>query len=176
MLENWTWHKESLALISAHHETGEPLPEEMVSKMLAAQNYLAASGMVRQLEFGLFDFRLHTEYRQGDKDKIASLRDELKQSVAVVTEPEWTRMAHSFSHIFSGGYAAGYYSYLWADVLATDAFSRFEQEGIFNPAVGQSYLQAFLSQGGSDSPMAMFRAFMGREPEPEALLRQRGIL
>lgn len=176
MLENWTWDKEALALISAHYETGEPLPKEMVEKMLKAKNYLAASGMVRQLEYGLFDFRLNTEYQQGDDTIIARLRDDIKRTVAVVHDPEWTRMAHSFTHIFSGGYAAGYYSYLWADVLATDAFSRFEEEGVLNAKVGQEYLEAFLSQGGSDSPMTMFRAFMGRDPKPDALLRQRGIL
>ncbi|MDO4251490.1 MAG: M3 family metallopeptidase, partial [Moraxella sp.] len=161
MLENWTWDKEALALISAHYETGEPLPKEMVEKMLKAKNYLAASGMVRQLEYGLFDFRLNTEYQQGDETIIARLRDDIKRTVAVVHDPEWTRMAHSFTHIFSGGYAAGYYSYLWADVLATDAFSRFEEEGVLNAKVGQEYLEVFLSQGGSDSPMTMFRAFMG---------------
>lgn len=176
MLENWTWDKDGLALISEHYETGAPIPSEMMSKMLEAKNYLAASFLVRQLEFGLFDFRLHTEYQAGDTEAIARLREELKRTVSVVSEPEWTRMAHSFSHIFAGGYSAGYYSYLWADVLATDSFSRFANEGIFNAKTGQAYLDAFMAQGGSGSPMDMFRAFMGREPQPDALLKQRGIL
>lgn len=176
MLENWTWHKDGLALIAGHYETGDAIPADMMEKMLAAKNYLAASFLVRQLEFGLFDFRLHTEYKPGDTDAIARIREDLKKTVAVVQEPEWTRMAHSFSHIFAGGYAAGYYSYLWADVLATDSFSRFADEGVLNAKVGQAYLDAFLAQGGSGSPMDMFRAFMGRDPKPDALLRQRGIL
>lgn len=176
LMENWTWDKAGLALISAHYQTGEPIPQAMLANMLAAKNYLAASGMVRQLEFGLFDFRLHSEYTEGDSNAIALLREQLKQSVAVVNEPEWTRMAHSFSHIFAGGYAAGYYSYLWADVLASDAFSRFAAEGIFNQSVGQAYLEAFLAQGGSRSPMEMFVAFMGRTPDPTALLRSQGII
>lgn len=176
MLENWTWHKEGLSVIATHYETGEPIPDSMMEKMLEAKNYLAASGLVRQLELALFDFRLHHEYQAGDKEAAARLREELKRTVGVLSEPEWTRMSHSFSHIFAGGYSAGYYSYLWADVLATDSFSRFEQEGVFSSATGQAYLDAFLAQGGSDSPMNMFRAFMGREPKPDALLKQLGIM
>lgn len=176
LMENWTWDKEGLALISAHYQTGVPIPSDMLGNMLAAKNYLAASGMVRQLELGLFDFRLHSEYRAGDDTAIARLRETLKQDVAVIHEPSWTRMAHSFSHIFAGGYAAGYYSYLWADVLASDAFARFASEGIFNQAVGQAYLDAFLAQGGSRPPMQMFVEFMGRKPDPTALLRRQGIV
>lgn len=176
MLENWTWDKEALGLISEHYQTKAPIPSQIIAQMLAAKNYLAASSVVRQLEYALFDFRLNVEYQKGDTQAIARIRDELKRTVSVINEPEWTRMAHSFNHIFAGGYAAGYYSYLWAEVLAVDAFSRFEQEGLFNAQVGQNFVDTFLGQGGSDSPMAMFRAFMGRDPKPDALLRQRGII
>lgn len=176
MLENWTWDKEALVLISAHHQTGEPLPAQMIDKMLQAKNYQAAFFMVKQLEYGLFDFRLHTEYKQGDKQIIARLYDEIKQQVSVIDDPKWTRTFHSFNHIFAGSYAAGYYGYLWSNVLAVDAYSRFEKEGIFNAEVGKAYLDAFLAQGGSDDPMKMLYNFMGRNPKPDALLRQRGII
>ncbi len=176
LFENWTWDKDALTLISSHHQDKTPLPDEMINKLIAAKNYHAARLMVRQLEFGLFDFRLNTEYRPDNKDMVASLRDDIKQNVSVLTEPEWTRMAHAFTHIFSGGYAAGYYSYLWADVLASDAFTRFAQEGIFNAQTGQDYLDAFLSQGGSDKPMNLFVKFMGRKPDTNALLRSQGII
>lgn len=175
MLENWAWNQESLALISSHYQTGEPLPKEMVDKLLAAKNYHAATNILRQMEYALFDFRLNLEHKRGDKTTLARVRDDIKKN-AIVADPKWTRMAHSFNHIFAGGYAAGYYSYMWADVLAVDAYSRFEKDGVFNAKTGQAYVDAFLGQGGSDEPMAMFRAFMGRNPKPDALLRQRGIL
>lgn len=175
MLENWTWDTKALALISEHYQTHEPLPKAMVDKMLQAKNYHAAYGMLRQLEYGLFDFRLHTEYT-GDDGLMAKVQQDIRQHIAVIDEPTWVRSFHSFSHIFAGGYAAGYYGYLWANVLAVDAFSRFKKEGVFNPKVGQDYLDAFLAQGGSDDPMAMFVAFMGRKPNPDALLRQLGII
>lgn len=176
MLENWTWDTQTLALISGHYQTHEPLPKTMVDKMLQAKNYHAAYAMVRQLEYGLFDFRLHTEYTKGDDKIVDRLYQDIKQNISVMDEPDWTRSFHSFNHIFSGGYAAGYYGYLWSNVLAMDAFSRFEKEGLFNQKVGQEFLDAFLAQGGSDDPMTMFRAFMGREPNPDALLRQLGII
>ena len=170
-LENWCWEPKALAFISGHYQTGEPLPQEMLEKMLDAKNYQAALFILRQLEFGLFDFKLHT---QKDADILETLK-QIRQQVAVVPTVEWGRFPHAFSHIFAGGYAAGYYSYLWAEVLSADAFSRFEEEGIFNAKTGNSFLDNILSQGGSDEPMTLFKNFRGREPQLEALLRHYGI-
>ncbi|WP_139706065.1 oligopeptidase A [Aeromonas hydrophila] len=174
-LENWCWESEALAFISGHHETGEPLPADLLEKMLTARNFQAAMQMLRQLEFALFDFRLHQEFDPASTDQIPALLDEVRSQVAVMTPPAFNRFQHSFSHIFAGGYAAGYYSYKWAEVLSADAFSRFEEEGIFNPATGQSFLKNILEKGGSKEPMELFRAFRGREPQVDALLRHSGI-
>ncbi|WP_336753317.1 oligopeptidase A [Aeromonas hydrophila] len=174
-LENWCWESEALAFISGHHETGEPLPADLLEKMLTARNFQAAMQMLRQLEFALFDFRLHQEFDPASADQIPALLDEVRSQVAVMTPPAFNRFQHSFSHIFAGGYAAGYYSYKWAEVLSADAFSRFEEEGIFNPATGQSFLKNILEKGGSKEPMELFRAFRGREPQVGALLRHSGI-
>ncbi|MBL0612737.1 oligopeptidase A [Aeromonas jandaei] len=174
-LENWCWESEALAFISGHYETGEPLPVDLLEKMLTARNFQAAMQMLRQLEFALFDFRLHQEFDPANPAQIPALLDEVRSQVAVMTPPAFNRFQHSFSHIFAGGYAAGYYSYKWAEVLSADAFSRFEEEGIFNPATGQSFLQNILEKGGSKEPMELFRAFRGREPKVDALLRHSGI-
>ncbi len=174
-LENWCWESEALAFISGHHETGEPLPADLLEKMLTARNFQAAMQMLRQLEFALFDFRLHQEFDPASTDQIPALLDEVRSQVAVMTPPAFNRFQHSFSHIFAGGYAAGYYSYKWAEVLSADAFSRFEEEGIFNPATGHSFLKNILEKGGSKEPMELFRAFRGREPQVDALLRHSGI-
>ncbi|QMS76549.1 oligopeptidase A [Aeromonas veronii] len=174
-LENWCWESEALAFISGHYETGEPLPAELLEKMLTARNFQAAMQMLRQLEFALFDFRLHQEFDPANPAQLSALLDEVRSQVAVMTPPAFNRFQHSFSHIFAGGYAAGYYSYKWAEVLSADAFSRFEEEGIFNPATGQSFLQNILEKGGSKEPMELFRAFRGREPKVDALLRHSGI-
>ncbi|MCF7719466.1 oligopeptidase A [Aeromonas jandaei] len=174
-LENWCWESEALAFISGHYETGEPLPADLLEKMLTARNFQAAMQMLRQLEFALFDFRLHQEFDPAKPEQIPALLGEVRSQVAVMTPPAFNRFQHSFSHIFAGGYAAGYYSYKWAEVLSADAFSRFEEEGIFNPATGQSFLQNILEKGGSKEPMELFRAFRGREPKVDALLRHSGI-
>ncbi|HDX9010385.1 oligopeptidase A [Aeromonas dhakensis] len=174
-LENWCWESEALAFISGHHETGEPLPADLLEKMLTARNFQAAMQMLRQLEFALFDFRLHQEFDPANADQIPALLDEVRREVAVMMPPAFNRFQHSFSHIFAGGYAAGYYSYKWAEVLSADAFSRFEEEGIFNPVTGHSFLKNILEKGGSKEPMELFRAFRGREPQVDALLRHSGI-
>ncbi|MBL0459364.1 oligopeptidase A [Aeromonas enteropelogenes] len=174
-LENWCWESEALAFISSHYETGEPLPADLLEKMMAARNFQAAMQMLRQLEFALFDFRLHQEFDPAKPDQIPALLDEVRSQVAVMTPPAFNRFQHSFSHIFAGGYAAGYYSYKWAEVLSADAFSRFEEEGIFNPVTGQSFLRHILEKGGSKEPMELFKAFRGREPRVDALLRHSGI-
>jgi oligopeptidase A len=174
-LENWCWEPEALAFISGHFETGEPLPHEMLDKMLAAKNFQSAMQMVRQLEFSLFDFHLHLDFDPSKGANVQQTLDKIREQVAVVPTSPFNRFQHSFGHIFGGGYAAGYYSYKWAEVLSADAFSRFEEEGIFNPEVGESFLNQILRKGGSDSPMNLFRAFRGREPDVAALLRHSGI-
>ena len=174
-LENWCWHPESLALIASHHETGEPLPEDLLNKLLAAKNFQSGMAMVRQLEFSLFDFRLHAEFIPDAPTNPLDMHRQVRSEIAVVQTPEFNRFPNSFSHIFSGGYAAGYYSYKWAEVLAADAFSLFEENGIFDPETGKAFLQNILEKGGSQEPMELFKAFRGREPEVDALLRQTGI-
>ncbi|MCJ2378534.1 oligopeptidase A [Vibrio sp. ZSDZ34] len=174
-LENWCWEEEALAFISGHYETGEPLPKEMLEKMLSAKNFQSAMFILRQLEFGLFDFTLHTEYDPEVGARVLETLAEVKGKVAVLPSLEWNRFSHSFSHIFAGGYSAGYYSYLWAEVLSSDAYSRFEEEGIFNKETGQSFLNNILEMGGSEEPMELFKRFRGREPEIDALLRHAGI-
>ena len=174
-LENWCWEEQALAFISGHFETGEPLPKDMLDKMLAAKNFQSAMMMVRQLEFSLFDFRIHAEFNPEQGAQIQQTLDQVRDKVAVIKPPKTNRFQHSFGHIFAGGYAAGYYSYKWAEVLSADAFSRFEDEGIFNPETGKSFLNCILERGGSAEPMELFKAFMGREPEIDALLRHSGI-
>lgn len=174
-LENWCWQEEALAFISGHYETGEPLPKDMLDKLLAARNYHSAMQMLRQLEFSLFDFRLHLEFDPAVGAKVSETLDQVRQQYSVVIPPAFNRFQHGFSHIFAGGYAAGYYSYKWAEVLSADAFSKFEQEGIFNRDTGLSFLQNILEMGGSKEPMELFKGFMGREPQVDALLRHSGI-
>jgi len=174
-MENWCWEREALKLISGHFKTGEPLPDEMFEKLLAAKNFQSGMQMVRQLEFAIFDFRLHMEYDPQCGGRIYELLDEVRQQVAVVKPPAFNRFPHSFSHIFAGGYAAGYYSYKWAEVLSSDAFSMFEENGIFDRITGMKFLSAILEQGGSREPMELFVEFRGREPQIDALLRHSGI-
>jgi len=174
-LENWCWEEQALAFISGHFETGEALPKEMLEKMLAAKNFQSAMFILRQLEFGLFDFTLHTEFDPEVGPRVLETLAEVKSKVAVLPSLEWNRFSHSFSHIFAGGYSAGYYSYLWAEVLSSDAFSRFEEEGIFNTETGKSFLNNILEMGGSEEPMELFKRFRGREPQIDALLRHSGI-
>lgn len=174
-LENWCWQPEALALISGHYQTGEALPQDMLDKMLAAKNFQSALFLVRQLEFALFDFRLHAEYDPVLGGRVQQILDDVRQQVSVIMPPRFNRFQHGFSHIFAGGYGAGYYSYLWAEVLSADAFGRFEEEGIFNAAVGQDFLHCILEKGGSAEPMELFKAFRGREPSNAALLRHMGI-
>ncbi|MFE8070438.1 oligopeptidase A [Marinobacteraceae bacterium S3BR75-40.1] len=174
-LENWCWQPESLGVISSHYETGEPLPQELLDKLLAAKNFQAGMMMMRQLEFALFDFRLHAEYKPETPANPLDLLDEVRDEVAVIKPPSFNRFPNSFSHIFAGGYAAGYYSYKWAEVLAADAFSLFEENGIFDPQTGRAFRENILEKGGSEEPMELFVAFRGREPKVDALLEQSGI-
>ncbi|NBH74923.1 oligopeptidase A [Rodentibacter pneumotropicus] len=174
-MENWCWEEEALAFISGHYETGEPLPKEKLTQLLKAKNFQAAMFVLRQLEFGIFDFRLHHTFDPEKMNQILDTLKAVKSQVAVIKGVDWARTPHSFSHIFAGGYAAGYYSYLWAEVLSADAYSRFEEEGIFNPITGKSFLDEILTRGGSEEPMELFKRFRGREPQLDALLRHKGI-
>jgi oligopeptidase A len=174
-LENWCWNPESLALIASHHETGEPLPDDLLQKLLAAKNFQSGMAMVRQIEFSLFDFRLHAEFTPDAPTNPLDMHRKVRSEIAVIEAPEFNRFPNSFSHIFAGGYAAGYYSYKWAEVLAADAFSLFEENGIFDQETGKAFLHNILEKGGSQEPMELFKAFRGREPEVDALLRQTGI-
>ncbi len=174
-MENWCWEKEALDLISGHYKTDEKLPDALFQKMLNAKNFQAGMMMVRQLEFSLFDFKMHQQYDPNKGGQIYSILNQIRDKVAVIKAPEFNRFAHAFSHIFAGGYAAGYYSYKWAEVLSSDAYSLFEEKGIFDQTTGKSFLHNILETGGSQDAMQLFVEFRGREPNIEALLRHNGI-
>lgn len=174
-MENWCWEKAALALMSGHYQTGEVLPDALFDKMLAAKNFQAGMIMVRQLEFSLFDFRIHRDYDPAKGGRIYEILNQVREQVAVVQPPDFNRFAHGFSHIFAGGYAAGYYSYKWAEVLSSDAFSLFEEKGIFDPETGKAFLTNILEKGGSEDAMDLFVKFRGRKPTIDALLRHNGI-
>lgn len=175
-LENWCWDKATLELITEHETTGEPLPGTLFNKLMAAKNFQPGMHVLRQLEFALFDFRMHLEYDPSKGSQVQAILDDVRKQVAVVPFPSFNRFQNSFSHIFAGGYAAGYYSYEWAQVLASDAFSRFEEEGIYNVEVGRAFLNNILEQGGTREPMDLFIAFRGREPKIDALLKHSGLV
>lgn len=174
-LENWCWQREALELISGHYDTGELLPEEKLNNLLAAKNFQSALQMLRQIEFALFDFRLHRNYAPDTFTSVQDVLDAVREQVSVVIPPAFNRFQNGFSHIFAGGYAAGYYSYKWAEVLSSDAFAKFEERGIFDKATGTEFLQSILEQGGSREAMVLFENFRGRKPSVEALLRHSGI-
>ncbi len=174
-MENWCWEKEALDLFARHIDTDEVLDEELFGKMTRARTFQAGMQMVRQLEFSLFDFRLHLEFASNESINIQDLLNEVRSQVAVVKAPDFNRFQHGFSHIFAGGYAAGYYSYKWAEVLSADAFSKFEEKGIFDKNTGNEFLHSILEQGGSREPMDLFVEFRGRKPSIEPLLRHSGI-
>jgi len=174
-MENWCWEKETLDLISGHYQTNEKLPDELFQKMLNAKNFQAGMMMVRQLEFSLFDFKMHQQYSPSKGGQIYKILNQIRDQIAILQPPEFNRFAHSFSHIFAGGYAAGYYSYKWAEVLSSDAFSLFEEKGIFDKETGKSFLHNILETGGSEDAMQLFIKFRGRKPQIDALLRHTGI-
>lgn len=172
-LENWCYEPEALAFISGHYQTNEPLPKALLDKLIAAKNFQSAMQMLRQIEFALFDFKLHLQ--DGQKVDVQSVIDEVREQVSVVPIARENRFQHGFSHIFAGGYAAGYYSYKWAEVLSADAFARFKDEGVFNTQTGQDFLQQILEKGGSQPALDLFVGFRGRNPDIQALLEQSGI-
>ena len=172
-MENFCWEWDVLRRLTAHVDSGEPLPRTLYDKMLAAKNFQSGLQMLRQIEFALFDMRLHAE--PGSEAKIQQVLDDVRREVAVLKPPAFNRFQHSFSHIFAGGYSAGYYSYKWAEVLSADAWSAFEESGVLDPATGRRYREAILEVGGSRPAMDSFMAFRGREPRIDALLRHQGI-
>ena len=174
-LENWCWSCEVLALLSGHYQTGQPLPEELYQRLMAAKNFQAGMMMVRQLEFALLDFRLHRDYDRAQGRRLAQIINEVRQQTAVIIPPIWNRFINAFTHLFSGGYAAGYYSYKWAEVLSADAFSAFEENGIFDQPTGARFREAILAVGGSRPALDSFIDFRGRKPHIKPLLRLSGI-
>ncbi len=176
LMENFCWEREVLAMISGHHSTGEPLPEEISKKLLGSRQFQCGLQMLRQLEFAIFDLRLHAEYEPARGARIMQMLKSVREEISVVPVLECNRFAHGFSHVFAGGYAAGYYSYKWAEVLAADAYEAFTEEGLFNRDVAERYRKNILAQGGARDAMENFVAFRGRPPNPESLLKQSGIL
>ena len=174
-MENFAWQKEALALFARHWQSGEVLPGELFARMQAARHFHAGLFLVRQLEFALFDFRLHLEYDPARGARALELLKSVRDEVAVIRPPAWQRFPHGFTHIFAGGYAAGYYSYLWAELLSADAFARFEDAGVFDSEVGEAYRRSILAVGGSRPALESFIEFRGREPQADALLRSYGL-
>lgn len=178
IMENWCWQKQSLDLFARHYQTGEPIPEELWQKMQAARNFQSALQTMRQLSFGKMDLDIHLNpslVSEGDVDTI--LREHLKDYL-IPTRTHGPSILRSFGHLFSSstGYAAGYYSYKWAEVLDADAFSKFEEDGILNPDTGRLFVETILSKGNSEEPGKLFRDFRGREPDEDGLLRRAGLL
>ncbi|MFT7004758.1 MAG: oligopeptidase A [Sulfurimonas sp.] len=172
-LENFAFEPHVLKLFASHHETGEVIPDEMIEKLVRAKNFLSASGMLRQLEFSIFDFKLHTELYKGDE--VQELLNSIRKDTALIKTPDYNKFQNGFSHIFAGGYAAGYYSYKWAEVLSADVFFSVVDEGIFGSETAKKYLDIVLNGGGAKSMDDYFKELMGREPNPENLLRLNGI-
>ncbi len=174
-MENWCWEREALDLIARQYETGAPLPEALYQKMQAAKNFQSGMQFVRQLEFALFDMRLHSDYDPAGGQTVQQLLDAVRAEVAVILPPAYNRFQNGFTHIFAGGYAAGYYSYKWAEVLSADAFAKFEESGVFDRRTGAEFLNHILERGGTEEPMELFVRFRGRKPTVDALLRHAGL-
>jgi len=175
-MENFAWQPEVVRMISGHYRTGQALPDELMERLQASRVFQAAMQMVRQLEFALFDLRLHAEYDPRRGSRLGRILEDVRNKVAVVRHPEYNRFAHGFSHIFGGGYAAGYYSYKWAEVLAADAWSAFVEQGVLDADLARRFREEILEVGGSVDISHAFHAFRGREPSIEPLLEQSGIL
>ncbi|KGI79188.1 M3 family metallopeptidase [Oleiagrimonas soli] len=174
-MENFAWNRDALDLFARHYQTGERLPDDLFQRMLDARHFHAGLFLVRQLEFGLFDFHLHLDYDPERGARTMAVLEQVRRQVAVLHPPAWQRFPHAFTHIFAGGYAAGYYSYLWAEVLSADAFERFEQAGVIDRETGEAFRREILSVGATRPALESFVAFRGRAPEPAALLRSYGL-
>lgn len=174
-MENWCWERESLALFARHYRTGDPLPDELFDKLVASRHYMAAGQILQQVELSLFDLRLHRDYAPDQGVDVLAKLDAVRDEVAVMKPPPWSRLPHTFEHVFAGGYAAGYYSYTWAEVLSADAFAAFEETSLFDPQTGKRFLAEILARGSTRDAMDNFVAFRGREPSIDALLRHSGL-
>jgi oligopeptidase A len=174
-MENFTWRPEVLTSLARHYQTGEPLPSDKIETMNRSRTFLAGLAMVRQLEFALFDFRLHQEYSPDAGARVYEILADVRREVAVTPVPDYYRFPNTFGHVFAGGYAAGYYSYKWAEVLAADAFAAFEESGVFDRRTAERFRRTILATGGSRRALETFVDFRGRPPELDALLRQSGI-
>ncbi len=174
--ENWCWEQSALALLTSHVDSGETLPPVIFERLTAAKNFQSAMHILRQMEFSLFDFRIHQEYQADKESFVTDILSDVRAKTNIIPIAPYNRFQHSFSHIFGGGYAAGYYSYIWAEVLSSDAFARFEEEGVFNPQTGQDFLRYILEVGGSKNAADAYKAYRGRDATVDALLRHNGIL
>jgi oligopeptidase A len=178
-MENWCYHRETLLKLARHYETGEPLPEDLFQKILAARNFMTGNAILRQVNFGWLDIELHHRYQPGGKETIWEVRDRLAEKTTILKPLPEDAFLCAFGHIFAGGYAAGYYSYFWAEVLSADAFAAFEEAGLEDESAitetGRRFRDTVLSLGGSQHPMEVFVSFRGREPSTQALLRHRGL-
>jgi oligopeptidase A len=176
IMENWCWEREALNQFAHHWETGEPVPEDLFQKMKRAKTFRAANNQMRQVSFGSVDLALHRDW-DGNGDVIAYSRAVLQRFSPVTLPPEHAMIA-GFTHLFSSpvGYGAGYYSYKWAEVLDADAFTRFRKEGVFSERVGHDYREKILAKGDSEDPAELYRSFMGRDPDPNALLQRAGLI
>jgi oligopeptidase A len=175
-MENFCWEWDVLRHMTRHFESGAPLPRELFDKMIAAKNFESGLGMLRQIEFSVFDMRLHSDFQPGLGTSALQLLAEVRDRIAVLKPPAFNRFPNSFSHIFAGGYAAGYYSYKWAEVLSADAYSFFEENGVLSPEAGKRFKEEILAVGGSRPAAESFRAFRGREPRVDALLKHNGMI
>ena len=175
-MENFCWEWDVLCSMTRHVDSAKKLPRELFEKMLAAKNFQIGLQTLRQIEFSIFDMRLHSDYDARGMKSVMELLAEVRKEVAVLLPPSYNRFPNSFSHIFAGGYAAGYYSYKWAEVLSADAYSLFEEHGILNAEIGARFRKEVLAVGGSRDAMQSFVAFRGREPSIDALLRHNGLL
>jgi len=178
-MENWCYDRQTLFGMAKHYETGEALPEEDYKKLLAARHFMTGSAILRQVNFGWLDIALHAQYKPGSNESVWDMRDRISAKTTIMEPLEEDAFLCSFGHIFAGGYAAGYYSYFWAEVLSADAFSAFEEAGLENKdtiaTIGRRFRETVLALGGSRHPMEVFKAFRGREPSTQALLRHRGL-
>jgi peptidyl-dipeptidase Dcp len=175
IMENWVYEPETLALFAKHYQTGETIPQEYIDKIKESSNFLEGLATVRQLSFGLLDMGWHTENPENIKN-VKSFENEKFASTQLYPDVTENAMSTSFSHIFAGGYSAGYYSYKWAEVLDADAFDYFKQNGIFNKRIATQFKDNILSQGGTDHPMTLYKKFRGQEPSSDALLKRAGLL
>tara|TARA_A100001015_G_scaffold303171_1_gene392401 strand:+ start:82 stop:729 length:648 start_codon:yes stop_codon:yes gene_type:complete len=175
-LEHWCYTPEGLAILAKHYETHTALPHDMQHQLIQSRCFQGAMHMMRQLEFSVFDMRVYSDTAIENSGDIQACLDAVRAEYSVVTTLADNRFQHSFSHIFAGGYAAGYYSYKWAEVMSSDAFTEFEQQGVFNAQLGQQYMTCILEQGGVYDADILFENFMGRQPQIEALLRHNGII